>query len=288
MSRIIDYPKTQLLNSTGETFLVDHSTSGTRGITAGYLSQNLQETTSRNFKNYRNSFYRAMDLGTEFTSEQNAAISGSSPNFANMYVGAYWTINGHRYRIAHFDYWYNKYDKLDGTSSTNDHHIMLMYEPSGSYKMNETASTDGGYYNSYMHTVVLNEMLEIIRADWGDHLLTHRCPLVNSVVDGTPSTYAWVDTIVEIPNEMMVYGTFMHGGSRPNASIINANGVTVDNKAAAYFSLGYNTFSTRIGMWLRDVVSPTEYAYALSYGVATSGLANAEHPIRPMFGVKAV
>lgn len=54
--------------------------------------------------------YRGKNLGTAITEAQQAAIHNAT--FDDLFIGDYWTINGHKYVIADMNYWKGRYDKL--------------------------------------------------------------------------------------------------------------------------------------------------------------------------------
>lgn len=239
----------------------------------------------------RRMVYRALNLGTTFTSDQNAALAGSNPTFANMYVGSYWTINGHQYRIADFDYWYNKYDKLKSAENTdteaeNVHHIVLVpVFMHTSQKMNDTNTTDGAYLRSKLYTENMNEVRQIIEEDWGSHIVTHREIFSNAVTNGVPSAHIWTDSRIDLMNEVMVYGHYAFSPFPING--YNHDHYTIDRDQLAIFKLDPGFLRTFNG-WLRDVASASYFAYAGNYGYATANTASATATVRPAFAIKAV
>ncbi len=62
-----------------------------------------------------------------------------------------------------------------------------------------------------MRTVYLRRAEAIFKACFGEnHVLKHREYLVNAVKDGKPSAGAWCDSIVELMDERMVYGSAIY------------------------------------------------------------------------------
>ena len=108
-----------------------------------------------------NQIYRGKNLGTQITDAQRTAIQ--SDDWSNLCIGDYWTINGHIYIIVKF------ISHIYGSTNMG---IMIMAQQIKQGQdviMNETATNEGGYYNSYMHNTYLPEVvLPIIQADWGD------------------------------------------------------------------------------------------------------------------------
>jgi hypothetical protein len=260
-------------------------------MTIDNLAVQTIEYFCRDNKRYtKRMIYRETDLGTTFTSDQNAALAGSNPTFAKMYVGSYWTINGHQYRIADFDYWYNKYDKLKSAENTdteaeNVHHIVLVpvFTHTGQ-KMNDTNTTDGAYLGSKMYTENMNEVRQIIEEDWGSHIVTHREVFSNAVTDGVPSAHIWTDSRIDLMNEPMVYGHYAFSPFPVNG--YNHDHYTIDRDQLAIFRLN-PTFLRTCNGWLRDVSSASSFAGAYYYGTAYYTNANNTLTVRPAFAIKA-
>ena len=92
---------------------------------------------------HRNVF-RGKNLGTSVTAAQKAAIQNGT--FDDLFIGDYWVINGVNWTIADMDYWYNC-----GDTAFTRHHLVII--PGGqlySAKMNDTNTTEGGYFGSKM------------------------------------------------------------------------------------------------------------------------------------------
>ena len=135
-----------------------------------------------------NSVYRGKDLGTSVTAEQYAAIAAGT--FDDLYIGDYWTIGGVTYRIAAFDYYLHT-----GDTPCTDHHAVIVPD-SGMYEaaMNNSNTTDGGYYGSKLRTSGLEPAKATILSAFGaDHILTHRQLLSNAVRNGAISGWAWYE-----------------------------------------------------------------------------------------------
>lgn len=287
MSRITTYAVVSSL-AANDVFIID-GPNGTKTITANNASEALVERfCAKNPYNRRN-VYRPLNLGTSFTAEQQAALSGSNPTFAGLYIGSYWTINGHRYTIADFDYWFNKYDKIASATETstqaeNNHHVVLIADFGTSQKMNDTNTTEGAYLGSKMYTENLSEHRTAVAADWGDHVMTHRESFSNAVTDGVPSAHEWVDSTVDLMNECMVYGGYRH--SPFPANVINHDHYTVDRDQLALFRLKPD-YLGRVGFWLRDVVSASCFALANGTGYAGASTASYATYVRSAFAIKA-
>lgn len=291
MGKITSYPNATAFDS-GSDVIIKDGTNGTKKMTIDNLAIQTAEYFSRTGANKysRRNIYREVNLGTTFTSDQNAALAGSNPTFANMYVGSYWTINGHKYIIADFDYWYNKYDKLKSAENTdteaeNVHHIVLIPSFNHTSKaMNDTNTTEGAYLGSKMYTENMNEVRQIIEEDWGSHIVTHREIFSNAVTDGVPSAHIWTDSRIDLMNEPMVYGHYAF--SPFPVTGYNHDHYTIDRDQLAIFKLNPGFLRTSSG-WLRDVASASYFAYAHYIGYPHCNYASGTGGLYPTFAIKA-
>lgn len=272
MAKITDYTAATRFNS-GDVLIKD-GTAGTRTITAANAAIEFAGLISPT--NHRN-VYRGKSLGTSITSEQLAAIRAGT--FDDLFIGDYWTINGHAYEIADMDYWYNTGD----TAFTSHHLVMIPRSSLYNAQMNETNTTEGGYVGSLMYTTNLEAAKTQISTDFGDNLLTHREYLVNAVTDGYPSAGAWYDSSVELMNEIMVYGSLIRSARNSGTNVPNT--YTIDKQQLAIFLLAPRRVNIRATQWLRDVVSAANFALVNSNGVAHNAGASYSVGVRPVFPI---
>lgn len=285
MSRIMEYPvETTFDAPTSDNFIIDNPTKGTRRTRYYDIARGTHEIYNQLYPASRKNIFYFKNLGS-FTQEHNADISGDNPTFKNLTLGSFWTINGHRYYIADFDYWLSKYDKLDGTNSENVHHVVLipLFDASTtvSGKMNDNATAEGGYLNSKAYTDYLNPLRQIIENDWGEHILTHRECFTNAInADGKPSAHAWVDSRIDLMNEPMYYGSFINGGT--------GDRTVIDTSILSIFK--YSSYLKRLmgTVWLRDVVDSTHFANGSVYGVTGLGASNIVKSYGVAFGIKGI
>ena len=213
-----------------------------------------------------NAVYRGKNLGTSVTPEQWAAIKAGT--FDDMFIGDYWTINGTKYLIAHFDY----RKTLNGS-----HHIVIvpaltMY----THAMNDTAITTGGYYDSKMKKSGLNQALETVKADFGaDHIMTYKIYLTNATENGAASAGSVYDSQIDLMSERMVFGASAFGNGGYNAGN--------DRGQLALFALDTTASVIGITYLLRDVASVTGFAAVHFDGYAVSWWAAAPSDVRPAF-----
>ena len=296
MSKIYDYAEATAL-AADDVFVIDGQTAGTRKIPASKMAEFFGEqvVTDKTFTrenyaadakavgetilpaiNHRNIF-RGKNLGAEVTPEQLAAIKNGT--FEGLYIGDFWRIQNIDWTIADFDYWYNCGD----SQNFMKHHLVVVPNKGvgATQRMNETNTTVGGYIGSEMYTKNLNEAKDIIKGIFGDKVLTHREMLINAVTDGHPSGYEWVDSDIELMNEIMVYGCKIY--SPMGNGVMTPTQYTIDKQQLALFQLNPRAVNIRVSYWLRDVVSAATFALVLHYGLAASNGASYATDVRPVF-----
>lgn len=262
-----------------DSILLTDGTGGTKKIlvTDAILSA-LHLTSVENHKR----IFRGKNLGSAVTAEQKNAIQAGT--FEDLWLGDYWEINGVKWRIADFDYWYNT-----GDTAFTSHHVVIVPDSSlGTAKMNDTSTTTGGYTGSKMYTTNLVTPKATITTAFGSNVLTHREYLIDTVTSGYPSTGAWADSQVDLMNEIMVYGACIYTPASTGTVIVKR--YTNSFKQLALFQvapkfINQNDLGQRIGYWLRDVASDQRFARVTDYGPVTDTAASLEYPIRPAFAV---
>lgn len=270
--RINEYPIASSFND-GDVLLKD-GTDGTKGITASDAALSMLELafTPTMHKN----IYRGKYLGTSVTAAQKAAIQNGT--FEGLFVGDYWTIGGKDWVIADMDYFYN----IGSTALTKHHLVILPRMPLYSNVMNDSGNTNGGYINSDMRKTGLNSAKATITAAFGDLVLTHKDLFTNAVSNGKPSGGSWVDSTVEIMNEIMVYGCPILSPTSDGSNIPYL--YTTAKTQLAIFRLNMKFLSDmRSWIWLRDVVSDDSFAYVYSDGYAGCNGADDGNDVLPYF-----
>lgn len=218
--------------------------------------------------------FRGKNLGSELTVGQKAAISAGT--FDDLWLGDYWEINGVKWRIVDFDYWYNK-----GNPAFTNHHLVIMPDTGlASANMNATSTTDGGYIGSQMYTANMETAKQAVRNAFGYAILTHKEYLINTVANGCPSAGAFVDSSIELPNEIMIYGSYIY--TPANTGLTDVKRYTISNQQLALFRVDPSFIISPNGFWLRDVASSTHFARIDSFGGATATGAANSYPIRPI------
>ena len=169
-----------------------------------------------------------------------------------------------------------------GDSDFSAHHIVVAPDTPMFYiGMNDTNTTEGGYVGSKMRTVHLRRAEAIFKACFGaDHLLAHREYLVNAVADGKPSAGAWCDSLVELMDERMVYGSLIFDSGNPDGTNV-PNRYSLANAQLNAFRHAKYLISNRQYYWLRNVVSAASFANVNSYGTCHYYRASRAYGVRP-------
>jgi len=230
-----------------------------------------------NNANAKNSIYRGKYLGSTVTSAQYLVIS--SGTFEDLYIGDYWTIGGVNYRIAAFDYYYNT-----GDAACTSHHVVIVPDTQlYTHVMNDTDITTGGYIGSKMYTEGLEQAKTTIKSAFSGHVVNHRQILSNATEDGKASGWAWVDSEVELMNEVMVYGASVFGASNLGGG--SGYNICIGKSQLPLFTLNPKMINTRQAYWLRDVVSASHFAYVPITGAAYCHDASRIYGVRPAFSI---
>lgn len=219
--------------------------------------------------------FRGKNLGSVVTDAQKTAIQDGT--FKDLFIGDYWVINGITWRIADMDYFYN----VGITAFTKHHLVMIPDEVLYLDVMNDSATTEGGYVGSKMYTTGLEQAKIAINSSFGSLVQTHKDCLINATENGRPTQFDWVNSTVELMNEIMVYGCCIRGAM--GTGTLQARNYTTAKKQLSIFRLNPKMLNKRQNIWLRDINSSFAFASVGSYGDASGGIANTSLGIRPYF-----
>ena len=227
----------------------------------------------------RRNIFRGKNLGTAFTAAQKAEIKAGT--FKGFFIGDYWSIGDRIWRIVDINYWLNSGD----ASCTTPHLVIMPDQSLYSAKMNETNITTGGYVGSQMYTANLANAKTLVNSAFGSaNILNHREYLTNAVTNGYPSAGAWYDSTVELPNEIMMYGSLVFTPAGDGSFVPNR--YTIDKTQLALMKM-YPRFINpgRYWYWLRDVVSSAAFARVSADGCPDCFSASSSDGVRPVFGL---
>lgn len=233
-----------------------------------------------------NSVYRGRNITDLFTSgELSARVAAET--FDDIFVGDYiiGSVSNRKYIVADINYRKGCGD----TECTTPHILMIPEKCMGSEKMNDSNVTTGAYTGSAMYTTNLAAYKTIIQNDFGaNHILQHRTYLPNAVTNGYESAGAWVDSTVELMNELMVYGSNIFHNTMSGTNVPTGN-ITIDKTQLSLFRLdktkiqALDDSNARKSYWLRDVVSASSFAFVSYNGNPGSHFASYSLGVRPAF-----
>ena len=229
--------------------------------------------------------WQAVTDNTPLTAAQISAIKAGT--FENIGVGYSWTFTNVPYtylnednattsdtysgtmRVADCDYYLNTGD----TPLTTHHVVVVPNVNMFNARMNATDTTAGGYVGSKMRTTYLRRAEAIFKACFGEnHVLKHREYLVNTVSSNKESAGAWYDSVVELMDERMVFGS---------ASYANTSLPSVSNKQLTLFKNNSGYIATGSWYWLRNVYNGSFFVYVGSSGNCAFGPASTSGGVRP-------
>lgn len=231
-----------------------------------------------NVEQRRNTF-RGKNLGSAYTDDQKLQVRTGT--FNDLFIGDYWVINDVTWRIVDINYWLNT-----GDTNCTTPHLVIMPD-SGLYNsvMNDTDTTVGGYVGSKMYKEGLNQAKTMINSAFGAaNILNHREILTNAVTNGHPSACAWYDSTVDLPNEIMMYGSHILAPSG-DGSFISINHTICKTQLALMQQYPKFINPSRENQWFRDVVSGKNFAFFDATGVVSSAGASKIRTARPVFGL---
>lgn len=232
-------------------------------------------------KNITEYFY-----GREKYNGKTFSQSVADGTFDNIFVGDYiiGKTSNRKYLVADINYRLHCGD----TECTTSHVLIIPERNMGTAKMNDSNITTGAYVGSKMYTEYLTPFKTVIRNDFEDsHILNHKQYLKNAVTNGYESAGAWVDSTIELMNELMVYGSNIFHNVINGANVPQSH--TIDKSQLSLFRLdksqivAKNDAGNRESYWLRDVVSSSNFAGVGYRGNAGYYAASIVTGVRPAF-----
>ena len=196
--------------------------------------------------------YYADASGTALPSQPSAGTNISSLGYFEKLSETYSGID----RLANFNYHMNSGD----TVIQPPHAVVLPGSPLFNAPMNATNTTAGGYAGCKMREVYLRRAEAIFKACFGeDHVLKHRIELTTAVANGKPTAGAWFDSVVDLLNEPMVFGSYIFAPANDGTTIPYRQ--TESTSQLALFRHRPDLIvGQRTWWWLRDVVSDTDFS----------------------------
>lgn len=227
--------------------------------------------------------YYEMGGGTDVTARTWTETEDSELQSGKTYATKETKTENVTSMFAAFDYYYKTGDRALAV-----HHAGLIPREYGfetTAKMNQTNTTEGGYFGSDMHQITLPCYAKSIKAMLNNHLLSHKTLLPNAINASTPSMagagmmgassgVTWCETELQLMNEIQLYGSTVCSSS--------AYDVGVDNRQLPVFKFINPVHVSRGTMWLRSVVSSTSFTTCTVYGNANHYGASGTNYVRPL------
>lgn len=255
------------------------------GETKKVLMKNLLNVIVPKNAGAHNGIYRGKDI-TDLFYDGTLSKQIAAGTFDDIFVGDYiiGKSSGRKYLVADINYRLNCGD----TECKTPHVLMIPERIMGTAQMNSTNITTGAYTGSEMYTTHLATFKSVIQNDFEiGHILSHRTYLPNAVTNGYESAGAWVDSTIELMNELMVYGSNIFHNVMNGTNVPASH--TIDKSQLSLFKLdkskivARNDAGERYWYWLRDVVSASTFANVAHYGNATHATASNSNGVRPAF-----
>ncbi len=147
--------------------------------------------------------------------------------------------------------------------------------------MNTQNVTTGGYTGSEMYTSGLDQAKQIVTQDFGTNVLSHREFFTNTVADGHASSGTWFDSTVDLPNEIMMYGSYIFTPGATDTVIPYL--YTIDKTQLALMQVApFYINPARQNIWLRDVVSASNFPLVRAHGDSGCYYASGVFGVRPV------
>lgn len=227
---------------------------------------------------FKNSVFRGQYLGTSITAAQYNAISAGT--FEDLYLGDYWNIGGHIWRIWGFNVF-----RRDGDSELTTNHILLMPDDnylkangSDTHYMKDSNDTSGGYKATKFFQTYAGQIYNELTPYFGSHILSHRELISNATSNGKASGWEWASVTVGIPTEINIYGSSVWGASEIAGTGYN---IGVNKTVFPLAVVEPSLIANREHWWLRDVVSASFFAH-----VHPAGFAYYFYASNPWIGVR--
>ena len=270
--KITEYSKISTLNDS-DVMLID-GINGTKTISVEQLRYMLFD----NIPEMHNNIYRGKNLGNSVTSAQYQQIT--SGKFSDLYVGDYWTINGFKWQIVDFDYFYNS-----GNSHLLNHHAVIM-PTKCLYKTvyESTNINDNGYFNSKLYKEGLIQARQQINAAFTGHIIEHdEVGTYNKdgknrwnvrwdkTTIGLPSVYYIYpsDLVLKLDTNNEMFYNIIYSGPFALFQLLKQKAILTEDLPEAY--------------WLRECISNSGFTISVDNLTINWGYASTTYGIRPYF-----
>lgn len=254
----------------GGTSIDDNTTSTTKTWSSSKINSLFYKNGVRN-KDLTNA-YRNGDLVERI----------SRGDFSDIYTGDY--IIG---ETTNKKCWIADIDSFlhTGDTSLEKHHVVLWYADALSTgKMNNTATSDGGYWSSKGRQTVDTLIQNNFIADFGNNILMFRNLLSTAIngssynrngsASGCSSSWAMKDRYGDLPSEINLLGTIVVSSSLYDTGL-QCQQFDICRKMGLYNLIGGH------GVWEKDVGSKTQFCRISADGRVSLSAANDTQEFRP-------
>jgi hypothetical protein len=204
-----------------------------------------------------NANFRGSSLGT-FNDDYAERVKNGS--FTDMWVGDYFTINNHIYKIAGFNYKCNHEENL-GLGN----HLIMLTGIVDQHAMNTSNSSAGGFAGSDMFRQEIPVVEKQLATDFGEHLLKFKSYLSTSIDStGAPNYGQWFELTACLCNSAMWWGAPSQYSNNENGTKYN-----IGDEDTQLPIMKLHTDEQKSGgqwVWLRDVYISSAFADADSGG----------------------
>lgn len=198
--------------------------------------------------------------------------------FKDMWVGDYFTINNHIYKIAGFNYKCNHEENL-GLGN----HLIMITDVLGNHNMNPNSTTAGGFAGSSMFKDEIPVVEKQLATDFGAHLLKFKSYLSNNVdANGAPNVGQWYELTANLCNGAMWFGP----ENSPYSNNTNGKKFNWGDEDTQLPIMKLNPTeksSNSNWVWLRDVYNSSDFASAHGDGSAYWNGADYSNGVRAYF-----
>lgn len=262
----------------------------TKAVAANEMLYGLIDTVTNNADTVANGairkvMFRGKNLGSSFTDTQKEAVR--SGKFTDLFLGDYWTIGGHDWIIADFNYWYMSFL---GTENLIPHLVIIPRNNLYNARMHSSNTTEGGYKSSEMHTTNLNQARTLIDNCFGGNHVLNKKVIVCNVKNGMYIGGSATNEKVHLMTELQVLGTSLtanHLGYGPTDRYFFTN--YADSNQLAIFkatpSISNGVAGNFNAFWTRDVADTQKYVAINNYFHTGSADATAGLGVRPIFAL---
>ena len=224
--------------------------------------------------NTHNATYRGQSLGSFNETFANDIDNGT---FNNMWVGDYFTVNNHKYKIAGFNY---KCGHEENTGLAN--HLIMITDVLGRHDMNSTDTTEGGFAGSSMFKDEIPVVEEQLATDFGEHLLKFKSYLATSIdSSGAPNGGQWYELTANLCNSAMWWGSPSPYSNNKNGTKYNIGDEDTQLPIMKLHTAEQSSGSNYV--WLRDIYNSSSFARANRDGSAYWYRASDSNDVRAFF-----